>query len=141
MKSIFNSINYALKKEQCNEQNSITKNKKDKKLQKEKQYEINKRRVLIRKQNESNRKIKQNERKQKRENIIDEDIDIGKLFELATSDKIYVNRLSLHQIESEILEDDTGDFELIRSILIGEIEYKANSRFKNVDDFENYMNV
>ena len=34
-------------------------------LRKKKQYELNKRRALIRKQNESSRKIKQNERKQK----------------------------------------------------------------------------
>ena len=74
-------------------------------LKKKKQYELNKRRALIRKQNESNRKIKQNERKQKRENIIDEDIDVGRLFELATTNKIYVNRLNLHQIKSEILEN------------------------------------
>ena len=29
---------------------------------------------------------------------------------------------------------------MVGSILIGEIEYKTNSRFKNVDDFESYIN-
>ena len=53
------------------------KTKKKTKLQKKKQYELNRRRVLIRKQNESNREIKRNERREKRENIV-EDIDIGR---------------------------------------------------------------
>ena len=35
--------------------------------------------------------------------------------------------------------DYTGDFELIGSILIGEIEQKTISRFKNIDDFESYI--
>ena len=39
---------------------------------------------LIRKQNESNREIKQNERRQKREKI-SEDIDIGRFFELSNN--------------------------------------------------------
>ena len=42
---------------------------------KKKQYEFNKRRTSIRKQNESNKEIKQKERKQKRENVLEEDID------------------------------------------------------------------
>ena len=50
---------------------------------------------LIRKQKESNREMKRNERRQKRENIA-EDIDLGRFFELATSNKIYVNNLNLH---------------------------------------------
>ena len=57
------------------------------KLQKKKQYELNKRRALIREQNESNKEIKQNERRQKRENTIDGDIDLGKFSELASSEK------------------------------------------------------
>ena len=54
-------------------------------------------------------KKKQNERRQKRENVV-EDINIGRFFELATSNKIYINNLNLHEIKSEILEDYTGDF-------------------------------
>ena len=64
-----------------------------------------KRRTLIRTQNESNRKLKENERRQKRQNLIDEDIDLGRFFELATSNKIYVNSLKLHEIKNEILQD------------------------------------
>ena len=89
--------------------------KKKTKLQKKK---------LIRKQNESN---------------IAEDIDLGRFFELATTNRKYVNGLNLHEIKNEILEDHTGDFELIGSMLVGEVEQKTNNRFKNVDDFESYI--
>ena len=70
-----------------------------------------------------------------------EDIDTGRFFELATTDRQYVNALNLHEIKNEILEDYTGDFELIGSMLVGEIEQKTNIRFKNVDDFESYINA
>ena len=96
---------------------------------------MNNRKTLIRKQNESNKEKKKNERKQKRENIA-EDIDKGRFFELATTNRKHVNGLNLHEIKNEIFEDYTGDFELIGSMLVGEIEQKTNIRFKNVDDFE-----
>ena len=60
---------------------------------------------------------------------------------MATTDKIYVNGLNLHENKNEILENYTGDFELIGSMLIGELEQKTNIRIKNVDDFENYINA
>ena len=118
----------------------IQKTKKLTKLQKKKKHELNKRRKLIRIQNESNKETKQNERRQKRENIV-EDVDLGRFFELATNDRKYVNGLNLHEIKNEFLEDYTGDFELIGSMLVGEIEQKTKIRFKNVDDFESYMNA
>ena len=96
---------------------------------------------MIRKQNESNKETKQNERRQKRENIAEEDIGVGRFFELATSNKINVNNLNLHEIKNEILEDYTGDFELIGKMIIGPIEHKTNIRFKNMDDFERYINA
>ena len=68
--------------------------------------------------------MKQNERKQKRENFLQEDFDLGRFFELATTKQINVNRLILHEIESEILEEYTIDFELIGCMLIGEIDKK-----------------
>ena len=79
--------------------------------------------MLIRKQNESNKEIKRNERRQRKENMV-EDINIGRFFELATTDTQYVNGLNLHEIKNDILEDYTGDFELIGSMLVGEIEQK-----------------
>ena len=95
---------------------------------------------LIRKENESNREMKRNERRQKRENIA-EDIDLGRFFELATTNRKYVNDLNLHEIKNEILEDHLGDFDLIGSMLVGEVEQKTKIRFKNVDDFESYINA
>ena len=55
---------------------------------------------------------------------MDEYIGIGRSFELATTNKNYVEGLNLHEIESETLQDYLGDFELIGSMLIGEIEQK-----------------
>ena len=54
----------------------------------EKQYELKKRRTLIRKQNQSNTEMKPNEKRQKRQNSIDEDFVIGRFFELETPKKI-----------------------------------------------------
>ena len=62
------------------------KTKKSTKLQ-NKEYELNKERTLFRKQNESNRERKQNERRQKRENLVEEDIALSRFFELATIKK------------------------------------------------------
>ena len=76
----------------------------------------------------------------KKENLV-EDFDLGRYFELATTNKICVNGLNLHQIKSEFLEDYTGDFGMIGSMLIGEIEQKTNIARKKVDDFENYINT
>ena len=56
--------------------------------------------------------MKQNEKRQKRQNLFDEDIDPGRFFGLASSDKIYVNSLNLHENKNEMLQDYTGDFEL-----------------------------
>ena len=95
---------------------------------------------MIRGQTEPNKKTKQNERRQKRKNVV-EDIDIVRFFELATTNRKYVNGVNLHEIKDEILEDYTGDFELIVSMLVGEIEQKTYIRFKNVDDFESYINA
>ena len=94
---------------------------------------------MIRRQYESNREKKQNERRQKRESLTEEDIDLGRFFELATSNKIYINNLNLHEIKDEILQDYTGDFELNGKMIIGPVEHKTNIRFKNMDDFERYI--
>ena len=104
------------------------------------QLQKTKKKKLTREQNESYKQIKQNERRQKRENMI-EDIDIGRFFELATTDREYVNGLNLHKIKNDILQDYTGDFELIGKMIIGPIEHKTNIRFKNMDDFERYINA
>ena len=61
--------------------------------------------------------------------------------ESTTSDKKYVKGLKLHEIKTEILENYTGDFELIGSLLIDEIEQKTKVRFKIFDDFKIYINA
>ena len=101
---------------------------------------MNKRRALIRKQNESNEELKQNERNQKRENML-EVIDLGRYFELATTNKMYVNGLHLYEDKIEILLRFKGDFELTESMLVGEVEQKTNFRFRNIDDFDIYINA
>ena len=70
-----------------------------------------------------------------------DDIDLGRFFELATSNKIYVNKINLHEIKNESLEDYTGDFELIGKMIIGPVEHKTNITFKNMDDFERFINA
>ena len=116
------------------------KTKKTTKLQKKKQYEQNKRKKLIRRQNVSNKETKQNERRQKRENIA-EDFDLGRFSELATSNKIYVNNLNLHENKNEILQDCTRVFELNGLRIIGHIEHKTNIGFRSMHDFETYINA
>ena len=98
--------------------------------------------TFIRKQKtESNEEKKRNEREQKREKLTDDDIDLGRFFKLASSDKTYVNGLNLHEIKSEFLLNYTGDFALNGSKIIGPTEHKTNIRSKNMDDFQNYINA
>ena len=85
--------------------------------------------------------MKQNERKQKREIIIDEDIDLGRFLELASSDKINVTEFNLHEIKNELLSDYKGDFELNGLMILGHTEHKINIGFKNMDDFESYIDA
>ena len=65
------------------------------KLQTKNKYELNRRRALIGKQIESIKEKKLNGRKQKRNDMV-EDIDSGRFFQLATSNKSYINGSNLH---------------------------------------------
>ena len=49
--------------------------------------------------------MKQIERKQKGENRIDEEIDSGWFFDLASPNQIYVNRLNLQEIKNQYLHN------------------------------------
>ena len=82
-------------------------------------------------ENKTNQIKKSNKMKEheKKENLIDEDIDLGRFFELGTSKKVYVIGLNLHEIKRENLLDYTGDFELNGLLVIGRIEHKANIRY------------
>ena len=47
----------------------------------------------------------------------------------------------MNEIKNENLQDYTGDFELIGLMIIGSTEHKTDIRFKNMDDFESYINA
>ena len=110
------------------------------KLQQKKQYDFNKKRVLIREKYKLNKEKKQKERKQKKENFV-EDTDLGRFFDLATSNNINVNGLKLHEIKNETLLDFKGDFELNGSMLVGPVEHEINITFEIIDDSESYINA
>ena len=89
---------------------------------------------MLRRQTESDKEIKQNERRRKRHNLKNEDIDLGRFFELATSNKIYVNNLNLHEIKDEILQGYTSDFDLFGKLIFGPIEH-----IKQLSDLKKWM--
>ena len=70
-----------------------------------------------------------------------EDIDLGRFFELATSNKIYVNSLNLNEFKNEFLQHYTGDFELNGLMYTGPIEHKTIIRFENMDVFKSYISA
>ena len=75
--------------------------------------------------------MKQNGKKnKKRENLVEEYVDLGRFFESATTDKFYLNKLNLHEIKNEFLKDYKGEFALNGSMFIGPIEHKTIIRFK-----------
>ena len=67
---------------------------------------------MIRKQNESNKELKKKERKQNREDLV-EDIDLSKFFEIATSDKLYVNSLNLHEFKANFYKNTQAILKLL----------------------------
>ena len=73
--------------------------------------------------------------------MIDKDIDLGRFFELATNEKIYVNGLNLHEIKNEILIYCKSDFEFSGSMVIRPVERKTKTRFKNREASESYINA
>ena len=77
----------------------------------------------------------------KKGNITDEDFDLGKFLELASSDKFYVTGLNLHEFKNEVLLDYKGDFESYGWKIIGTVEQKTKFSFRNIDDFESYINA
>ena len=47
----------------------------------------------------------------------------------------------MHEIKNDILQEYTGVFELSGLIITGPPKQKTNIRFKNIDDFESYINA
>ena len=54
--------------------------------------------------------------------------------------KIQVNDKNLHEIKNEILQDYEGVFEMIGNLKIGDQIRQTHIRFRNMDDFEAYIN-
>ena len=59
------------------------------------------------------------------------DINLGRFFDIATTNKNLSNGLNLQ----ESLFDYKGDFEMIGSMLIDQTEQKTNNSFRIVDAF------
>ena len=54
--------------------------------------------------------------------------------------KIQVIDKNLHEIKNEILQDYDGTFEMVGSLLVGDQLRQTHIRFRNMIDFENYIN-
>ena len=54
--------------------------------------------------------------------------------------KIEVIDKNLHEIKNEVLLDYNGEFEMIGNLKIGELVRETHIRFRNMSDFENYIN-
>ena len=60
--------------------------------------------------------------------------------ELKELNKIQVDNKNLHEIKQEILQDYEGVFEMIGNTKIGDQIRQTHIRFRNMDDFEAYIN-
>ena len=54
--------------------------------------------------------------------------------------KIHVIDKNLHEIKNEILEDYIGTFEMVGNLKVGDQIRQTHVRFRNMDDFEAYIN-
>ena len=54
--------------------------------------------------------------------------------------KIQVIDKNLHEIKQEILQDYIGTFEMVGTLLVGDQIRQTHIRFRNMDDFEAYIN-
>ena len=54
--------------------------------------------------------------------------------------KIQVFDKNLHEVKNEILQDYTGAFEMVGNLKVGDQNRQTNIRFRNMDDFESYIN-
>ena len=55
--------------------------------------------------------------------------------------KIQVMDKNLHEIKNEILPDYVGAFEMVGNLKVGNQIRQTNIRFRNVDDYEAYINA
>ena len=60
--------------------------------------------------------------------------------ELKVLNKIHVIDKNLHGIKQEILQDNTSAFEMVGNLKVGDQIRQTHNRFRNIDDFEAYIN-
>ena len=60
--------------------------------------------------------------------------------ELKELNKIQVVNKNLHEIKQELLEDYEGEFEMVGNLKIGDQIRQTHIRFRNISDFESYIN-
>ena len=61
--------------------------------------------------------------------------------ELKELNKIKVVNKNLHEIEHEILQDHVGEFEMVGNLKVGDQIRQTRIRFRNMNDFESYINA
>ena len=61
--------------------------------------------------------------------------------ELIELNKIHVVNKNLHEIKQEILVDYTGEFEMVGSLEVGIQIRQTHIRFRNIADYETYINA
>ena len=54
--------------------------------------------------------------------------------------KIQVVNKNLHEIKHEILQDYTGEFEVVGNLKVGDQIRETRTGFRNMDDLESYIN-
>ena len=55
--------------------------------------------------------------------------------------KIHVVDINIHQVRNEILGDYDGEFEMVGCLVIGDQIRQALTRFRNITDYEAYINA
>ena len=60
--------------------------------------------------------------------------------ELKELNKFQVVNKNLHEIKQEILQDYNGEFEMVGNLKVGDQIRQTHIRFRNMDDFESYIN-
>ena len=105
-----------------------------------KQNKTNEKQDIVRTRNEENKKIKQFERIQNRENKNEDNVDMNFFFEKALAEnERMVDGSHLHEIENDFLSDYEGEFEMIGDVIIGEHVRKSHIRFRNFNEYEDYI--
>ena len=60
--------------------------------------------------------------------------------ELKELNKIQVSNKNLHEIKQGILQDYNGEFEMVGNLKVGDQIRQTHIRFRNINDYEAYIN-